>query len=427
MPLSVVAFLVLMAVFAWGAATPVNAGLAAIVAAYAIGVPLAGLSVEEVTARFPAGLFFTLLGTTLLFSILRAAGTIDLLAHWAGRLARGRPGRAPLLMFALAAALATAGAFTPAAVAVVAPVALALGARFGVGEIAMGLVVVQGANAGAFSPANPFGVIAGRMLDQAGAPGGGAFALYAGCFLFNAALAATVFAVAQRWAGGPAAGEAAPAPPAAPAEAHPPSGAPPVRLDAFRAMTLLAVVSLLVLTLGFGLDVGVAALFASLALVAARPAVQKPALAGVPWSAILLVTGVVTYVGVLERIGAVAEAQALVAAMGDGPAAALVVCYLVAFVSAFASTTGTLGAATPVVAAIATDPSVSPLGVVTAVGVAASVVDISPMSTSGALLLASALPKNEALFFRALLAYAAAMVAVAPLLAWLAFVRSGLF
>lgn len=417
MPLSAVAFLVLVAAFAWGAATPVNAGLIALVAAYAVGVPLAGLTVEEVTAGFPAGLFFTLLGTTLLFSILRAAGTVELLAHWAGRLARGRRSRVPVLMFILSAALATAGAFTPAAVGVVAPVALALGARFGVGELATGLVVVQGANAGAFSPANPFGVIAGRMLDQAGAPGG-AFALYAGSLLFNAALAALAFAVARRWTG-----DAAPVQ----ADGAAPPPAEPARLDAFRAMTLVAVPALLVLTLGFGLDVGVAALFASLALVAARPAVQKPALQGVPWPAILLVTGIVTYVGVLERMGAVAEAQALVSAMGDGPAAALVVCYLVAFVSAFASTTGTLGAVTPLVATIAADPSVSPLGVVAAVGVAASVVDISPMSTSGALLMANASPKNEVLFFRALLAYAAALAALAPLLAWLAFVRSGLF
>ena len=174
-------------------------------------------------------------------------------------------------------------------------------------------------------------------------------------------------------------------------------------------------------------DVGVAALFASLALVAARPGVQKAALEGVPWSAILLVTGVVLYVAMLERIGAVAGLQARVSALADGAAAALVVCYLVGFVSAFASTTGTLGAAAPVVAPLASDPSLTPLGVVAAIGVASSVVDVSPLSTSGALLVASARPRDEALFFRALLVYAAAMVGAAPLLAWLVFVRSGLF
>lgn len=181
------------------------------------------------------------------------------------------------------------------------------------------------------------------------------------------------------------------------------------------------------LTLGFGLGVGGAAPLASPALVVARPAVQKSALGSVPWSAILLVAGAVTYVGVPERIGAAAEVRALVSAMGDGAAAALVVCYSVASLAAFASTTGALVAVAPVMATLAADPSMSLLGIVTEVGPSAAVVDVSPMSISGALLMASALPKNEALFFRALLAYAAAMIAGAPLLAWMAFVRSGLF
>jgi H+/gluconate symporter-like permease len=69
-------------------------------------------------------------------------------------------------MFALTAVLATAGAFTPAAIAIVAPVALALGARFGISTLAIGLIVVQGANAGAFSPVNPFGIVSNGMLNR---------------------------------------------------------------------------------------------------------------------------------------------------------------------------------------------------------------------------------------------------------------------
>jgi di/tricarboxylate transporter len=194
-----------------------------------------------------------------------------------------------------------------------------------------------------------------------------------------------------------------------------------------RVLTLLGVLSLLVLTLGFGLDVGVAALFASLVLVAFRPAIQKPALQGVAWSAILLVTGIVTYVGVLEKMGAITELQSGIATLGGSAIATLVTCYVVGFVSAFASTTGTLGAILPLVVPLATDPALTPVGVVTAISIASSVVDVSPMSTSGALLMASAEPKDEALFFRALLVYAITMIGIVPLVVWLVFVRSGLF
>jgi Na+/H+ antiporter NhaD/arsenite permease-like protein len=436
MSLSVVAFLVLVLAFAWGSLTPVNAGLIAIVAAYAVGVLLAGFSVAQVTALFPANLFFILLGATLLFSIVRVTGTIDLLAAWAERLARGKRLRIPVLMFALTAFLATVGAFTPAAVAIVAPVALALGARFGISELAMGLVIVQGANAGAFSPVNPFGVIANRMLDQANASGG-SLLLYLYCFLFNVVVAAIAYGLVQWWVARSAGVAPAPValgaavaeggraePPAAPPA---PAGGGPVELDAMRVLTLLGVLSLLVLTLGFGLDVGVAALFASLVLVAFRPAIQKPALQGVAWSAILLVTGIVTYVGVLEKMGAITELQSGIATLGGSAIATLVTCYVVGFVSAFASTTGTLGAILPLVVPLATDPALTPVGVVTAISIASSVVDVSPMSTSGALLMASAEPKDEALFFRALLVYAITMIGIVPLVVWLVFVRSGLF
>jgi Na+/H+ antiporter NhaD/arsenite permease-like protein len=431
MSLSVIAFLVLVLAFAWGSITAVNAGLIAIVAAYVVGVLLAGLSVAQVTAQFPANLFFILLGATLLFSIVRVTGTIDLLAVWAERLAQGKGIRVPILMFALTAFLATAGAFTPAAVAIVAPVALALGARFGISELAMGLVIVQGANAGAFSPVNPFGVVANQMLAQANAPGG-ALALYINCFLFNAVVAVVAYSLVQWWFSRPAeegAVTAAAGPVGVEGQARSSAASTdqPVELNLIRALSLLGIVALLVLTLGFGLDVGVAALVTSLVLIAIRPAIQKPALQGVAWSAILLVTGIVTYVGVLEEIGAVAELQSSIATLGSSSIATLVTSYVVGFVSAFASTTGTLGAIIPLVVPLATDPLLTPVGVVTAIAIASSVVDVSPMSTSGALLMASAQPKDELLFFRALLIYAITMIGIIPFLVWLIFVYSGLF
>ena len=429
MSVSLIAFLVLVVAFVWGSVTAVNAGLIAIVAAYAVGSLVAGLSVREVTAQFPANLFFILLGTTLLFSIVRVTGTIDLLSAWAERLAQGKRLRVPILMFALTALLATAGAFTPAAVAIVAPVGLALGARFGVSALAMGLVIVQGANAGAFSPVNPFGVVANAMLVRANAADD-SLALYTYCFLFNAVIAAVAYGLVQWWMSRSATVPAGASIGAAVVDhgVRPTvtTTSEPVQLDGMRMLALLGILSLLVLTMGFGLDVGVAALFASLVLIAIRPSIQKPALQGVPWSAILLVVGIVTYVGVLEKIGAIAQLQAGIATLGSSSVATLVTSYVVGFVSAFASTTGTLGAITPIVVPLAMDPLLTPIGVVTAVAIASSVVDVSPMSTSGALLMASAQPQDEAFFFRALLIYAIVMIAVVPLLVWLIFVRSGL-
>jgi Na+/H+ antiporter NhaD/arsenite permease-like protein len=183
---------------------------------------------------------------------------------------------------------------------------------------------------------------------------------------------------------------------------------------------------LLVLTLGFNMDVGVAALTISLVLIAVRPGIQKPALDGLPWTAVLLVTGIVTYVGLLEKMGAIADLKASIAEVGNGSVAALVTSYVVGLVSAFASTTGTLGAIIPVVTPLAVDPMLTPIGVITAIAIASSVVDVSPMSTSGALLMTSAPPGEEKPFFRMLLLWAIAMIVVVPLIAWFVFVQLGI-
>jgi Na+/H+ antiporter NhaD/arsenite permease-like protein len=449
MSIALVAFLVLIAAFAIGSFTRINAGLIALVAAFGVGTLVAGLPIADVIGEFPAGLFFILVGATLLFAIVRINGTIDLLAYWAELLAGDRKILVPVLMFLLTAILASAGAFTPAAIAIVAPVALALGSRFGISTLAMGLVVVQGANAGAFSPVNPFGVLSNVMLDNAGASED-SLKLYVYCFVFNAFLAVIAYAAAQAimkrrairleepplgsadempsaqrarsGAGGTAANlttvlTAPTMTKAAPAR---------VAVTPIRLLTLVGLVALLVLTTVFGIDVGVASIVIALVLIVVNSGVQKPAVESMPWSAIILVTGIVTYVGMLEAIGALNELQSGIAALGNGSVAALVTGYVVALVSAFASTTGTLGVISPLVTPIALDPLLTPIGVITALSISSSVVDVSPMSTSGALLMASAQPKDERLFFRALLLWAIAMIVLVPVLVWFVFVLLGI-
>ncbi|MDQ1052791.1 Na+/H+ antiporter NhaD/arsenite permease-like protein [Arthrobacter sp. SORGH_AS 212] len=458
MSLSLIAFLVLVAAFAVGSFTKINAGLLATVAAFGVGTLLAGMSIKDVIAQFPAGLFFILVGATLLFAIVRINGTIDLLAYWAERLAGDRKILVPILMFLLTAALASAGAFTPAAIAIVAPVGLALGARFGISTLAMGLVIVQGANAGAFSPVNPFGVLGNKMLDGAGASDG-SFRLYAYCFIFNAILAVIAYTLVQaimkrraakagaRHAdGGDSAlkndggadategpgvagsGGAGTAVLTAPASVTTGTRTRPEKVAAtpMRILTLAGIASLLVLTTVLGLDVGVASLVIAAVLICLDSSVQKPAVESMPWSAIILVTGIVTYVGMLEKMGALKELQEGIAGLGNSSLAALIASYVVAIVSAFASTTGTLGVISPVIEPIAMDPLLTPVGVVTAIAISSSVVDVSPMSTSGALLMASAQPKDERMFFRALLLWAIAMIGIVPLLVWFLFVHLGI-
>ena len=64
--------------------------------------------------------------------------------------------------------------------------------------------------------------------------------------------------------------------------------------------------------------------------------------------------------------------------------AALIICMTAGLVSAFASTTGILAALVPLAVPLATSGAVSDWALICALSVCASIVDVSPFSTTGA-------------------------------------------
>lgn len=91
-------------------------------------------------------------------------------------------------------------------------------------------------------------------------------------------------------------------------------------------------------------------------------------------------------------------------------------------ISAFASTPPVLGVSIPLAEPILRQSGLSAVGTVTAIAISAAIVDISPLSTNGALLVANAQHMEKRAFFRQLLLWAAGVVVIAPLLAWFLFV-----
>ena len=84
-------------------------------------------------------------------------------------------------MFVVCAAITAIGAITPAAVAIVAPVALGFGKRFRIHPVLIGILVVMGATGGSFSPIGIFGAITNGVVADSGLPGS-PLILFLGCF-----------------------------------------------------------------------------------------------------------------------------------------------------------------------------------------------------------------------------------------------------
>ncbi|TDD48314.1 hypothetical protein E1286_15450 [Nonomuraea terrae] len=198
-----------------------------------------------------------------------------------------------------------------------------------------------------------------------------------------------------------------------------------LRLTAHQALTLTGILALCVAVLAFQLDVGLTAVTVAVILSLTSPKANKGAVERVAWPTVLLICGVVTYVGVLQEIGTIDYVGSAVAAIGIPLLVALLICYVGGVVSAFASTVGILGALVPLAVPLLSQGTLGPVAMIAALSVSSAIVDVSPFSTTGALLVANVRGMERDQFYRKLLAYGAAVVAVGPLAAWAVLVAPG--
>jgi di/tricarboxylate transporter len=459
----ITSIIVLGAMFVLATVFPINMGVIAFVGAFGVGTLVAGLPSKEIMAGFPADLFLTLAGITYLFALAQNNGTIDWLVRLAVRAVRGRIAAIPWVMFFIAAVLTSVGAVSPAAVAIIAPIALGFAVKYGINPLMMGLLVIHGAQGGGFSPISIYGGITNKIVQRAGLPISELTTALASLGV-NLAVAALLFfamgglklmrqsapvdggmrdrvapptdaarAIAQEAqvygdAEAEAMGEEQRL--AAGSTRSLPTRAPePAQAGWYQTVTLIGLVALAVLTLYFKLDIGFVSITIALLLALMAPELQKRALGQVSWPEIMLIVGVSTYVGVLQKMGTIDFVGHSVAGLTSPLMAALLLCFIGAVISAFASSTAVLGSLIPLAvpflqggAGGTGDAGVSAIGFIAAMAVSSTIVDVSPFSTNGALVLANAQGVDRQVFFRQLLIYGAVVTVVAPVVVWLLFV-----
>ncbi|WP_328414263.1 SLC13 family permease [Streptomyces violaceus] len=438
-----ISILVLVVVFVIATTRSVNMGALAFAAAFGVGGLVADLDADGIFAGFPGDLFVVLVGVTYLFAIARANGTTDWLVHAAVRLVRGRVALIPWVMFALTGALTAIGAVSPAAVAIVAPIALSFATRYGISPLLMGAMVVHGAQAGGFSPISIYGSIVNGLVEREKLPGN-ELVLFLASLAANLVIAGVVFVVCgglklwaqgadsdsaagNRAAGAARVGAAAPgsaelrtAPTATPTLSEETTSLTPSRIA-----TLTSLLALVVAVLVFDLDAGLTAITLAVVLSTAWPDDSRKAVGEIAWPTVLLICGVLTYVGVLDEMGTITWAGEGVGGIGIPLLAAVLLCYIGALVSAFASSVGIMGALIPLAVPFLERGEIGAIGMVAALAVSATVVDVSPFSTNGALVLAAAPDVDRERFFRQLMVYGGIVVAVVPAAAWLVMVVPG--
>ncbi|MBL8238614.1 MAG: hypothetical protein JNM66_14405 [Bryobacterales bacterium] len=388
--------------------TRLNVGLLAMALAWGIGVYVVGLPVKTVAAGFPVDLFLTLTGVTLLFAQAGVNGTLQRVAQNAVRLCRGRAGFVPILFFVLAAALGTCGPGNIATTGLLAPVAMGTAIRMRISPFLMAIMVGNGANASSLSPLAPTGLIVNGLMEKIGLPGmelktwylnlaAHAFVAFAGYFLFGG----------WRLLREPATG-------GADVERNP--------LERVHWLTL-AVIAVLVGGVIFArVQIGMAAFAAVVVLSLLRASDEDEAIRRVPWGTIVMVCGVTVLISLLEKTSGLELFTDLLASVAARSTVIPMVAAMIGLISAYSSTSGVvLPAFLPLVPGLVTKLGLAGgLGLAETMNIAGHLVDVSPLSTIGALCIAS-IPAGDASrqLFNQLLAWGLSMMAVGALLCWL--------
>ncbi|HVY64573.1 MAG TPA: SLC13 family permease [Gammaproteobacteria bacterium] len=388
-----------------------NVGLLAIALAWVIGVYVGHLPLREVTAGFPIDLFLTLAGVTLLFSQAHVNGTLDIVAHNAMRLCRGRVGLVPIMYFALGAAIASAGPGNIATTGLLAPVAMATALRMRISPFLMAIMVGNGCNSGSLSPLAPTGIIVTGLMSRIGLPGleiqtwaynllAHAIVAFAGYFIFGG------FKLLMR------------------AERVEIEHEPRQSLDRHQAITLAMIGMLIVGVVFGGFNIGMAAFAAAVLLTLLRAADDAEAIKRMPWSTIVMVCGVTVLIGLLEKTGGMKIFTDLLSSIATQHTVVPELAVIIGVVSAYSSTSGVvLPAFLPTVPGLAQNLGLeNALGLASTMNVAGHLVDVSPLSTIGALCIAG-IPAGEASrrLFNQLLAWGMSMTVVGAVLCWILF------
>jgi di/tricarboxylate transporter len=365
----------------------------------------------------------TLIGVTLLFSIAECNGTLGRLTSRAVRLCRGHAGVLPIMFFLIGFIVATIGAGATPASALLAPPAMAIAGRAGIPPLLMAIMTGNGALAGTLSPFAPTGIVAHGVMARIGLGG-----VEWQTFAYNA-LAHTIvgfggFLLLGGWklflppndalddGGRHAAGTV---------KAEDPGAGP---MEAPHWLTAAGIVLLIVAVAGLKLNVGMMAIIIATALILLRTVDESKAIKAMPWSVILMVTGVTVLVFMMQETQGLALITSGIANVSTPTTIEPVVAFGTGLVSVYSSTSGVvLPAFLPMAPDLARRlGGIDPLSIAWSMNVSASLVDLSSLSTVGALYIAGAAPGTDVRkLFNGLLIWGMSMTVVGALLCWFLF------
>lgn len=365
------------------------------------------MKTSDITGGFPGDIFIILLGLILLMSVASLNGSVDYLV---GRMLKISGGNIAILPFVLFFTGVVVSSFGPPAAPILFIIGLDFAKRYEVNPMLMGALALHGTQAGMYSPIAPYGVLLSRLAQKSAIPID-SFMLYGLMVFINILLAIVLFfafggkkLIGQKIdqtkieqtikeAGG---------------------------LNVQRIITFLGFLVFLVMSIYRPSDSGfIALVIATILLIIANKKVRSQALNQVAWPVLLIISGVLILVNVLETANTFVWLAEQGNALNAPKVVGLLLTYIAGSVTAVTSTFGTFGILIPMAAPFVESGALNGTALLVAISASASVTDISPFSPFGAMFLSFAKDFDKQVLMKQMFRYTIILILVMPLVTWL--------
>ncbi|WP_333595132.1 SLC13 family permease, partial [Anaerospora hongkongensis] len=336
----------------------------------------------------------------------------------------------PIIFFFLVTLVTTIGPGNIASTALLAPVGMAIAGRIGVPAMAMTMLIVGAANGAAFSPFAPTGIISNgiiaKMAPQLGIPADSLSSLawkvhfnseivqglvnFGGFFIFGG------LAWMRKQSGGSALNidEIAPK---------------PEPFTTKQWATLAGIVALVISVIFLKWDVGAVAFGIGAIFLLFEIADDAKAVKAMPWGVIVMVCGMSVLIDIMDQAGGLLAMVKMIGVISNPVTINGVLGFITGIISAYSSSSGVvMPMFLPMVPGLIKEVGGgNPIALISSINIGAHLVDTSPLSTLGALCIASAAEhEDKAKLFRNLMLWGLSMSVVGALVCYVAFGVLGL-
>ena len=416
-----------------------NVGFLGIAFGIIVGGVFAGTPASKVMNAFPLSLFMILVGVTFLFGMAQTNGTMEKLTAYSIRACKGNTALVPIIIYILATFITTIGPGNIAGCALMAPVAMAIASKVKMPAFLMTLLVVGACNGAAFSPFAPTGIISNGIIAKC-APELGIPADYLNTLAwkihFNSTIAQGFVNIGGFFVMGglkwirEQKGAALDIDELAPK---------PEPFNAAQTTTLLLVAILIILVVVPGLpgvkgtlpktitnmlsNVGSISFVLSIVLMLTGYGDSKAAVKVMPWSVIMMVCGVSVLIDVMDKSGGLNFLVQIMSSVAGPTTICFWASFVPAVISAYSSSSGVvMPMFLPMTPGLVELTGGDPIAIISAIDVGSHLVDTSPLSTLGALCIASAgEEEDKGVLFRKLLIWGLSMSIVSGIVCYVFF------